>query len=94
MANIDATTPQLKAVKKLFDGYLSKDPKNVESQFAKNFSYQMFPKAPEHPDGGKEHFHEHKHVLPSFTDLNVRIRHRGTTIGTANIHHSSSLSTK
>ena len=46
--NINATTPQLKLVKKWMEGYHSLNMDNVESHVSKNYKYQScFDKAEE-----------------------------------------------
>ena len=42
--NFDATTPQLKAVKNLFDAYLTRDLYNVKPFISKDYNFQTFPK--------------------------------------------------
>ena len=50
MHNIDAKTPRLMVIKRLFDAYCTRDTKNVLPLLAKGFISQSFPKSPELPD--------------------------------------------
>ena len=73
MANITASTPQLKAVKNFFDAYLTLNIRDVASQVSNNFTFQTFPKIPELPDEEKEKcFERYGSILSSFTKLEVR----------------------
>ena len=78
MTNIDATTPQLKVVKGVFDGYCSLNvKKNVLPLLAEDFQVQLFPKTPGFPDGTREEHIEmwaKSHTL--LTKLEVRIWHQ------------------
>ena len=68
--NINATTPQLKLVKKWMEGYHSLNMDNVESHVSKNYKYQScFDKAEE---AKGEHSERYGKVLGSMTNLEVR----------------------
>ena len=54
MTNIDAKTPQLAVIKRLFDAYCTRDTRNVLPLLAKDFKAQSFPKRPELPDEARE----------------------------------------
>ena len=54
MTNLDATTPQLKAVKRWIDAYTSLDMNNLGPVISKNYQYQSFPKSIEVPKEAKE----------------------------------------
>jgi len=70
MANINATTPQLRVVKNLFDAYLTLDYKNSEQYVSKNFKFQTFPKTPDLPDETKEgHFERYGALLSLVTKV-------------------------
>lgn len=75
---IDATTPQLKAVKNLLDAYLTLDVKNVEPFISKNFTFQTFPKIADHPEEAKgAHFERYGTLLNLLKKGEVRLQHRG-----------------
>ena len=74
MADISATTPQLKAIKNLVDAVIALDIKSVESQVSNNFTFQTFPKVPELPDEEKEKtFERYGGLFSSLTKAEVRI---------------------
>ena len=73
MTNIDATTPQLKTVKRLFDAYCTLDMQNVLPLLAKDYTFQTFPKIPGLPDETKgAHLEKYGGILGMFTKLEVR----------------------
>jgi hypothetical protein len=88
MFNIDATTPQLEAIKKFFDAYSSLDINNVGPLISKNYKFQTFPKIDDLPDETKGgHFERYGTILSLLSKLEVRIiRHRGTASPLADIH--------
>ena len=49
MVELDASTPQLKVVKKLMDAYLSLDMSNVAPLISKNYQYEALPKCTDLP---------------------------------------------
>ena len=74
MANFDATTPQLKAVKRWFGGYISLDLDSVEPIISKKFQYQSFPESTELPKETKEsHIKRLREGLSAVTKFEVRI---------------------
>jgi hypothetical protein len=88
MANIDPTTPQLEAVKKFIDAYISLNINNVGPHISKNFTFQTFPKIDDMPDETKgTHFERYGSVLSLFTKVEVRIiQRRRTARPLADIH--------
>ena len=84
ITNFNATTPQLKAVKKLFEAYLSLDIKNIEPHIAKDFKFQTFPKIADLPDEAKgTHAERYGPAFALMTKAEVctrnRLRVRGLT---------------
>jgi hypothetical protein len=53
MANFDASTPQLEAVKKWVDGFTSLDISKVDQLVSRNFKFQSFPKTVDLPEQTK-----------------------------------------
>lgn len=79
MTGFDATTPQLKVIKKLHDAYCSLDIKNVEALISKNHTYQSFPKTADLADETREGFvQKYGGILSLVTKVEVGIRHCGT----------------
>ena len=77
MANIDATTPQLKVVKSFLDTYLSLDVSKTESFMSRDFKFQTFPKVAELPDEPvAAHVQRYEGLLAAMTKLEVRIEHQ------------------
>lgn len=56
MANIDATTPQLKILKEFAEALISRRLTDAEPILSKDFILKTFPKSPEIPDLGKEEY--------------------------------------
>ena len=74
MVNLNGTTPQLKAAKRVVDAYSSRDLTNSGSVFSKDFKFQSFPKASEHVQETKGgHFQKYDPILGSFAKMEVRI---------------------
>lgn len=74
MANIDATTPQLRLVKDWVDAYLTLNLENVDRYISKNFTFQTFPKIAELPDETKgAHLEKYGELLSLFTKMEVCI---------------------
>ena len=72
MVNIDATTPQLKTVKRAIDTYCSLDLKNALPLLAKDFAYESLPKIPNLPDEPRgEHLERYAGILTLFTKIEV-----------------------
>jgi len=81
MINIDATTPQLKAVKDLIDAYCSLDISKIEPFISKNFKFQTFPKTIDIPEEAREvHIERYRGILAAVAKLEVRIQHRRTAL--------------
>ena len=76
MANsVDATTPQLKAVKSFIDAYLTLDLKNVEPLVSSDFQFQTYPKIADHPDQEKgAHFEKYGSLYALLTKVEVRFQ--------------------
>lgn len=73
MANIDATTPQLKAVKTLIDAMGSLELKNADPILSKHFVLKSFPKTAEQPDMTREvYLRDFGAKLKAFTKAEVR----------------------
>ena len=74
MANIDASTPQLKAVKKWLDAHVSRNPNNIDSILSKNFKHRTLPDSIGVLEETKEeHIRRYKGFLPTVTKYDVRI---------------------
>ena len=79
MVNINATTPQLKATKDLFDAYFTRDLSNAEPLMSRDFKYHNYPKVAGHPEENKEeHLKRYGAILGSFPSVEVRIWRRET----------------
>jgi len=79
MVDFDANTPQLKAVKRLADAYISLDLNNLEPLLSKDYRYEAIPAIPEIPIQTKEsHIQAWKEVYSVVSKQEVRIRHWGT----------------
>ena len=79
MVDFDANTPQLKALEKLVDAYVSLDLNNLESILSKDYRYEALPEVPGVPIQTKEaHLEMWKEVYSVVSKLDVRIRQRGT----------------
>jgi len=77
MVDFDASTPQLRLIKKLLNGYCSLDMSNVEPLLSKDYQYEPFPECAEFPKQTKEsHLKLWGEVFSSKTE--VRIQRRGT----------------
>jgi hypothetical protein len=74
MANIDATTPQLQAVKKFIDAYLSLDIGNAGPLISKNYKFETFPKIDDMPVETKgTHFERYGALLSLLAKAEVHI---------------------
>lgn len=71
--NINATTPQLKLVKKWMEGYHSLNMDNVEPHVSKNFKEQACFHTADEAKG--EHSERYGKVLGSMTNLEVRAQY-------------------
>ena len=79
MVELDTSTPQLKAIKKLADAYVSRDVNNAEPLLSKDFQYEGFPESTDLPKQTKEsHLQTWKEVLITVNKCDVRIRHHRT----------------
>lgn len=79
MASFEANTPQLKAVKRLIDAYVSLNLNNLEPVLSKDYRYEALPEVPGVPIQTKEaHLEMWKEVYSVVSKLDVRIRQRGT----------------
>ena len=85
MVNIDASTPQLRVVKKWFEAYASLDVDKPEPLLSKDYKQQTLPKSIGLPDETKEeHLKRFRGMSPSITKLEVRIQYRGATFKLTN----------
>ena len=76
--NLDATTPQLKVVDRLFEAYRTCDINKVTPILSKNYTYKAFPKLPKSGDQTKEeHLAFFGLVFARVVKIEVHIRHRG-----------------
>ena len=79
MADFDASTPQLRAVKKLFAAYLSLDVNNVEPLLSENYQYEAFPESADLPrEAKKGHLQAWGRIFSSVKKHDVRIRRQRT----------------
>ena len=80
MANIDASTPQLKAVKKWIDAICSLDMSGVVPLISSNFKYQSFPKTIHLPDIHEQEKDAHIQwlggLMATLTKIEVRLQRR------------------
>ena len=73
MADINTTTPQLKAVKRWIDAYASLDIQKIDSLFSRNFKHQTLPKSLGRDEETREDYIVRLgRVLPMFTSFRVR----------------------
>ena len=87
MVNIDATTPQLKAVKRWLEGYTSRDMDEVASVISKDFTFQSFPRTIDIPEEAKgAHIQKYKPILAALSKLEVRIHRWITVFKLADLH--------
>jgi hypothetical protein len=56
MANFDASTPELKAIKKWIEAFSILDTNKMDTLLSRNFKYQSFPKSIDVPEQTKEGF--------------------------------------
>ena len=74
MVTVDATTPQLKAVKGLVEALVSDNFKTIESFLSKDYVFKTFPITPELPDLTRnEYLQKYGAVIPLFAKAGVRI---------------------
>lgn len=84
MNHIDTTTPQLKAVERIFEAYRTCDLNNAHSVLSKNFTYRSFPKIAELPDQTKEeHIQLYGPMFARVAKIEVGIQHRGTMLASS-----------
>lgn len=82
--DIDATTPQLKLVKNLFEAYQTLDLNNVAKLLSKDYKFQTFPKISEHPDETPDgHVEKYGRLLSMFTKIEAGARYQGTALNLA-----------
>jgi hypothetical protein len=73
MVNFDDSTPQLKLIKRMCEGYISLDLNNVEPTLSKNYHYEAFPESAELPKQTKEsHLRVWGEVFSLLNKLEVR----------------------
>jgi hypothetical protein len=79
MENMDASTPQLRVVKKWFDTLTSLDLSKADPLISRNFKYQSFPKTIDVPEQTKDIYIQwFGGIMVSLTKLEVRIQRRRT----------------
>jgi len=79
MVDFDTSTPQLKAVKQLFDAYISLDSNNVRPLLSEDYQYEPLPESPDIANKGKgDHIQEWREMLSLLTKFDVRIRQQRT----------------
>ena len=77
--DFDPKTPQLKAIKKINDAYISLDLNNLVPLFSKDYQYEAFPKSADFPTQTREsHLQVWGRIFSSVNKLEVCIRHRRT----------------
>jgi hypothetical protein len=74
MANIDASTPQLKAVKKWIETICSFDVSGAVSLTSGNFKYQSLPKTVDLPDKEKDGHIQWLGLMTTLTKFEVRLQ--------------------
>jgi hypothetical protein len=75
MVNLDASTPQLKAVKNWLDAYFALDMDSVGPLVSKDFQYQALPETPDLPKESQErHIERYREMLAVMSKFGVRIR--------------------
>jgi len=81
MVDLDASTPQLRAIKNWLDAFISLDIKNVEPLLSKNFQYHPFPETADVPKEAKEKYMERFGGAVSVASkAEVGVQHRRTTL--------------
>ena len=76
MTNLDATTPQLRAIKGIADAYTSRDLKGLEPILSRDFIFKTFPKSSEFPDLTKEEYIQRYGLVTALlAGVEVRIKH-------------------
>ena len=96
MADFDASTPQLRAVKNWIDAYRTLDMKNVEPLISKDFQYQTLPDAIDLPKEETErHLERYRELFSALTKVEVRIQHgEPPSSSQTDTHRPSPLITK
>jgi hypothetical protein len=75
MANLDASTPQLKAAKKWLDAYSSLDASNLEPPLSKHYKHESFPKSINPEETKEEHIQRVDGYFQFVTKVEVCIQH-------------------
>ena len=76
MARLNATTPQLKVLDQMFEGYNTRDVNNAAPFLSKNYIHMSFPKIADLPDQKKEgHLEMFGPMFAKLDKLDVRILH-------------------
>jgi len=79
MVDLDTSTPQLRLIKRLIDGYCSLDMNNVEPLLSKDYQCEILPAWIDLPKQTKEsHLQMWGELFSPGRKAEVRIRHRGT----------------
>ena len=75
MANIDASTPQLKLINQWIDAYASRDASKIAPLLSKDYKHQTFPESIGEPDETKEgHVQRFGQMGSLITKLDVRLQ--------------------
>ena len=75
MANVDASTPQLKLIQQWIDAYASCDASNIAPLLPKNYKHRTFPESIGEPDETKEgHVQRFGQLGSLITKLDVRVQ--------------------
>jgi hypothetical protein len=75
MVDFDTSTPQLKAVKRLIDAYISLNLNDLEPLLSKDYRYEALPTIPGLPIQTKEdHLKMRREVYSLMKNLDVRIQ--------------------
>lgn len=84
MTNSHATSPQERVLKDLANAIATREPKNVEPLFSKDFTFVAFPKEAELPDLTKEGFlQKYAAAFPAFAKVEVGTMHPGDSLDLA-----------
>ena len=76
MVDIDATTPQFKAIMVMRDSFNARDLRDFEALLSKDWVFTTHPKVPELPEVRKEEYLRlYKTFFSSFTKVEVYVHH-------------------
>ena len=81
MVNVNANTPQLKALKRWLDAFESLDASKIGPTLSKNYIHETFPKSIGLPDETKEeNIKRHEETLCAMSKLEVRTQQQRTVL--------------